>query len=119
MNARSASSSGSKRPLIARLWHGAVPATKGDAYAAYLRRTGVSECRATPGNRGVTVLQRIVGERAEFVFISYWTAVRDVTAFAGADIAVARFFPEDDAYLIERELTVAHYDVAAGAPAAA
>jgi hypothetical protein len=41
-----------------------------------------------------------------------------VTAFAGADIAIARFFPEDDTYLIERELTVAHYEVA-GAPAAA
>jgi len=56
------------------------------------------------------------GDRAEFVFISYWNALEDVTAFAGTDIAVARFFAEDDAYLIERDLTVAHYDVAAGAP---
>src|SRR2546422_4939119 len=51
LSARSASSTGSRRPLIARLWHGAVPAAKGDDYAAYLRRTGVTECRATPGNR--------------------------------------------------------------------
>ena len=105
--------------MIARIWRGAKRARDAAAYTAYLERTGVRECRATPGNRGVTVLQRIVGERAEFVFISYWNALRDVTAFAGADIAVARFFSEDDAYLIERELTVAHYDVAAGAPAAA
>src|SRR5438034_3064055 len=61
MSARSRSSTGSKRPLIARLWHGAVPAAKGDDYAAYLRRTGVTECRATPGNRGVEVLRRTVG----------------------------------------------------------
>src|SRR2546422_7042301 len=60
MSARSASSTGSRRPLIARLWHGAVPAAKGDDYAAYLRRTGVTECRATPGNRGVEVLRRTV-----------------------------------------------------------
>ena len=58
MNARSASSTGSKRRLIARLWHGAVPAAKGDDYAVYLGRTGVTECRATPGNRGVEVLRR-------------------------------------------------------------
>ena len=42
-----------------------------------------------------------------------------MTAFAGADVTVARFFPEDDAYLVERELTVAHYEVAGGAPIAA
>jgi heme-degrading monooxygenase HmoA len=105
--------------MIARVWRGATRARDAAAYTAYLERTGVHECKATPGNRGVTVLQRIVGDRAEFVFISYWNALEDVKAFAGADIAVARFFPEDDAYLIERELTVAHYDVAAGAPVAA
>ena len=101
--------------MIARVWRGATRARDAAAYATYLERTGVHECKATPGNRGVTVLQRIVGERAEFVFISYWNALQDVTAFSGADIAVARFFPKDDAYLIEREFTVAHYEVAAGA----
>jgi heme-degrading monooxygenase HmoA len=104
--------------MIARVWRGATRRRDAAAYTAYLERTGVRECRATPGNRGVTVLQRIAGERAEFVFISYWSDLQDVNAFAGADIAVARFFPEDDAYLIERELTVAHFEVAAGAPIA-
>jgi len=97
--------------MIARVWRGATRARQAAAYAPYLQRTGVHACQATPGNRGVIVLQRMVGDRAEVVFISYWNALADVTAFAGGDIAVARFFPEDDAYLIERELTVAHYDV--------
>ena len=44
--------------MIARLWRGVVPAGRGDAYAAYLDRTGVRDCRATPGNRGVLVLRR-------------------------------------------------------------
>ena len=105
--------------MIARIWRGATRARDAAAYTAYLERTGVRECRATPGNRGVTVLQRSVGERTEFVFISYWSALQDVTAFAGADVTVARFFPEDDAYLVERELTVAHYEVAGGTPIAA
>jgi hypothetical protein len=34
-----------------------------------------------------------------------------VQAFAGDDIARARFYPEDDRYLLERDLTVTHYDV--------
>lgn len=98
--------------MIARVWRGATRASDADAYAAYLDRTGVRDCRATPGNRGVTVLRRLVGEHAEFVFISYWDGLQDVTAFAGAQIDVARFYPEDAAYLVARELTVRHYDVA-------
>ena len=100
--------------MIARVWRGATRARDADAYTAYLQRTGVRDCRATPGNRGVTVLRRIAGERAEFLFISYWNDVADVTAFAGADVDVARFYPEDDAYLVERELTVGHFAVATG-----
>src|SRR5256886_12932371 len=75
MSARSASSTGSKRPLIARLWHGTVPAAKGHDYAAYLRRTGVTECRATPGNHGVEVLRRTVGDETHFLFISFWDSM--------------------------------------------
>src|SRR5207245_7550440 len=75
MSAPSPSSTGSRRPLIARHWHGAVPAAKGDAYAAYLRRTGVPDCRATLGNRGVEVLRRTVGGETHFVFLSFWDSM--------------------------------------------
>lgn len=34
MNARSETSNGSDRPVIARVRHGVTPAAKGDAYAA-------------------------------------------------------------------------------------
>lgn len=46
------------------------------------------------------------------------TRARDAAAFAGADIAISRFLPEDDAYLVEREPTVAHFEVVVGAPIA-
>src|SRR5213594_5019890 len=111
MSARSVSSSGSKRPSIARLWHGAVPAAKGDAYAAYLRRTGVTECRATPGNRGVQVLRRTVGDETHFLFISFWESLDAIRAFAGDDIDQARYYPEDRKYLLALEPTVSHYEV--------
>jgi hypothetical protein len=35
-----------------------------------------------------------------------------IKGFAGQDIGVAVFYPEDDGYLIDRETTVTHYDVA-------
>jgi heme-degrading monooxygenase HmoA len=111
MSARSASSTGSKRPLIARLWHGAVPAAKGDAYAAYLRRTGVTECRATPGNRGVEVLRRTAGGETHFLFISFWDSMDAIRTFAGDDVERAHYYPEDRDYLLELEPTVTHFEV--------
>ncbi|GAA3658346.1 hypothetical protein [Microbacterium marinilacus] len=42
---------------------------------------------------------------------SFWTSRDDITAFAGDDIGIAVFYPEDDRYLIDRETTVDHFDV--------
>ncbi len=97
--------------MIARLWHGAVPAAKGDAYAAYLRRTGVRECRATPGNRDVQVLRRTVGAETHFLFISLWDSMDAIRRFAGDDVERARYYPEDRDYLLELEPGVTHYEV--------
>src|SRR6266446_3751862 len=93
MNARSASSTGSKRPLIARLWHGAVPAAKGDAYAAYLRRTGVTECRGTPGHRRRGVLRRTVGGDTHLPFLSFRESKDAIRTFAGDDVERAHYYP--------------------------
>ena len=45
-----------------------------------------------------------------------WPDLDAIRAFAGDDISIARFFPEDDRYLIDRELTVRH-DVVDNYPA--
>ena len=99
--------------MIARLWHGAVPRPKADEYHAYLLRTGVPDYRATPGNRGVYVLRRVEGAQTHFLLVSLWDSLEVVRAFAGADIDRARYYPEDDAFLVEREPTVTHYEVLA------
>ncbi len=43
--------------------------------------------------------------------VSWWSSRADITGFAGQNIDVAVFYPEDDDYLIDRETTVTHYDV--------
>lgn len=97
--------------MIARIWRGVTRAEDADAYVDYLDRTGVSEYRSTAGNRGVLVLRALEGERAEFTLVSLWETMDAVRAFAGDDAERAVFYPEDDAFLIDRDLTVRHYDV--------
>ena len=48
----------------------------------------------------------------EVMTVSWWSSRADVEGFAGQNTEVAVFYPEDDDYVIDRETTVAHYDVA-------
>ncbi len=98
--------------MIARIWRGATAADRAQDYLEYLRKTGIADYRATPGNHGVEVLMRTEGDRTQFTLITYWDSIEAVKAFAGDRPEVARFYPEDDDYLIDRELTVEHHEVA-------
>jgi antibiotic biosynthesis monooxygenase (ABM) superfamily enzyme len=97
--------------VIARVWRGATRAEDAKEYAAYIEESGVGPARALPGARGSLVLRRIDGDRALFETIILFDSLDDVHAFAGEEIGTARFFPEDDRYLVDRELTVEHYEV--------
>jgi heme-degrading monooxygenase HmoA len=100
--------------VIARLWRGWTRGEDADAYGRYLELTGMTTARSTPGNRGAYVLARRDGDRAEFLTVLLWESLDAVQAFAGDEITRARFFPEDDRYLVDRELEVEHYEVVAG-----
>ncbi|HEU5479289.1 MAG TPA: antibiotic biosynthesis monooxygenase [Candidatus Tumulicola sp.] len=99
--------------MIGRTWHGRVPAKKADAYHKYLLRTGLSDYAATPGNRGVFVLRRDDGDVTHFLLLTLWESLDAIRAFAGEAYDRARYYPEDDDYLLEREPFVVHYDVLA------
>jgi heme-degrading monooxygenase HmoA len=97
--------------MIARAWHGRVPAGKADAYYEYLLATGLADYRKTPGNRGVWVFRRTEGEVTHFLLTTLWDSYDAIRAFAGADYEHARYYPEDDDFLLEREPFVVHYEV--------
>jgi heme-degrading monooxygenase HmoA len=99
--------------MIARIWRGAVRRADAHAYAEYIANTGMAEYRATPGNQGAWMLRRDDGDRSEIVTFSLWDSRDSIRAFAGDDIDQAVFYPEDDRFLIERDLTVRHYEVVA------
>ena len=98
--------------MIARIWRGAVRAEDAAAYVAYVQETGIDGYKDTPGNRGAWALSQVEGDRAEIVTVSMWESRSAIEGFAGQDIDRAVFYPEDDRYLIERDLTVSHYEVA-------
>lgn len=99
--------------MIARTWHGVVPAEKADAYHEYLLETGVPDYQRTPGNQGVYVFRRAEGDTAHFLLLTLWDSLDAIRAFAGNDVERAKYYPEDEAFLLELEPTVTHYEVLA------
>ena len=98
-------------PMIARLWRGETRREDAETYLAYLHETGLAAYTATPGNRGVRVLRRLHADRAEFLLVTVWESLEAIRAFAGPEVERAVYYPEDDAYLLAKEPTVAHYEV--------
>jgi heme-degrading monooxygenase HmoA len=96
--------------MIARIWHGETAAEKAEEYLDYLNRTGIPGYRATPGNRGAFVLRRVEGDRAHFLTLSLWDSLESIKEFAGEDYERARYYPEDEKFLLEFEPTVQHYE---------
>src|SRR3954454_10579087 len=100
-----------EEPMIARTWRGWTARADADEYVEYLRRTGIEEYRATPGNRAAYILRRNDGDRTEFVTLTFWDSMEAVAGFAGSDVEQAVFYPEDVRFLVERETTTSHYEV--------
>jgi heme-degrading monooxygenase HmoA len=97
--------------MIARLWRGAVRSDDRTAYLDYLQATGLEAYRNTPGNRGVFALCREVDGLAEFLLVSLWDDRDAIRRFAGAEMDRAVFYPDDDRFLVNRDLHVTHFEV--------
>jgi heme-degrading monooxygenase HmoA len=100
--------------MIARVWRGAVARADSDAYAEYMQDTGVAGYKRIPGNRGVWMLRRNYDDKTEFVMFTLWDSMDAIRRFAGDDPEVAVFYPEDERFLVERDLAVKHYEVDPG-----
>lgn len=100
--------------MIARVWHGVTAEEQGEEFLEYVKRTGVPGLGSTPGNLGVTVFRRVEQGKVHFLLTSYWESREAIANFAGPDIEKARYYPEDEKYLLELEPTVNHYEVVVG-----
>jgi heme-degrading monooxygenase HmoA len=97
--------------VIARTWHGMTPAAKADAYLAFLKQRALPDYRSIPGNLGAWILRREDGERTHFTTLTFWESREAIAAFAGEDISLAKYYPEDRDFLLEFEPRVEHAEL--------
>ncbi len=57
--------------MIARIWHGAVPVGKSEAYLEKMRTVALPGYRNVEGNQGAWVMHRIEGDIAHFDMLTF------------------------------------------------
>jgi len=97
--------------MIARIWRGTVREADKDTYYEYLKKIGLQEYAATPGNRGVYTLRRVSNGQCEFLLLTLWESWDAIRTFAGPDYEQAVYYPEDDKFLLDRGPHVLHYEL--------
>jgi len=97
-----------KNAIITRIWHGRTLMQHSDQYLNYIRETGLKEYLRTPGILSAKVLRRIDGDICHFWTITEWPDIQSIKKFAGNDFEKAKYYPEDNEYLLEFEEKVIH-----------
>ena len=97
--------------LISRTWHGTVPLEHGDAFAAYLEKTGVQGSRSIPGNAAAYVHRVEQDGHSHFFLCTLWFSWEAVRDFAGETPEIAVTYPEDAKYDLISDPVVIHQEV--------
>jgi heme-degrading monooxygenase HmoA len=98
--------------MIARIWTGATRDEDADAYEEYMREVALPGYTNIEGHRTLLMLRRPRGDgNTEFTMVTCWDTMESIVAFASPDPERAVFYPRDEQLLVERDLTVRHYEV--------
>lgn len=98
--------------MIARIWTGATRDEDADAYEEYMREVALPGYTNVAGHRTLLMLRRPRGDGStEFAMVTCWDDMESIAAFAGPDPERAVFYPRDEQFLVDRDLTVRHYEV--------
>jgi heme-degrading monooxygenase HmoA len=95
---------------ITRIWHGKTKAEHADIYLKYIEETGLKEYRNVDGNLSAKVLRSIKGNICHFLTVTEWDSYESIKKFAGNEFEKAKYYSEDDKYLLEFEDKVQHYE---------
>ena len=97
--------------MIARRWHGRVPAAKAEEYLRLTKEVGLADYRRTPGNIAAWCLHRREGDIVHVETFTFWESEEAIRSFAGEELLKAKYYDFDPDYLLELEPEVLHFEV--------
>lgn len=97
--------------MIVRMWHGIVDAAKADEYAEFMKQRAAPDYGSVDGLQKLMFLRKNETDIAHFLLVTHWDSMESVKKFAGERPEKAKYYPEDDEFLLEKEETSALYEV--------
>ena len=100
-----------KYNMIARMWHGRTSYAKSNEYAEFLKSKAIPDYQSVNGLLNLSFMRRDEGDITHFLLITHWDSVESIKKFAGKNYNKAKYYEEDDYFLLEKEENVIHYDI--------
>ena len=97
--------------MIARRWHGRVPADRAEEYLQLMKDVGLADYRSTAGNCGAWCLYRRAGDVVHVEMFTLWDDLDAIRRFAGDELTKAKYYDFDPDFLLELEPEVTHFEV--------
>jgi len=97
--------------MIVRMWHGRVDASKAEDYTEFMKERAAPDYSSVDGLQKLLFLRKIETDVAHFLLVTYWDSMKSVKKFAGDQPEKAKYYPEDDQFLLEKEETSTLYEV--------
>ncbi len=96
---------------IMRLWHGEVALDKADEYEQFMVDRAAPDYGSVEGLLKLYFQRRNAGDIAHFLLVTLWDSMDSIKKFAGDNPDLAKYYPEDDNFLLSKEKNTTMYDV--------
>ena len=96
---------------IMRLWHGEVAIEKADEYEKFMIERAAPDYGSVEGLIKLYFQRKNEEKKAHFLLVTLWDSIDSVKKFAGNNPEIAKYYPEDDDFLLEKEKQVSIYEV--------
>ena len=96
---------------IMRLWHGEVAIENADEYEKFMIEKAAPDYSSVDGLLNLSFQRKNEKTKAHFLLVTIWDSLESIKKFAGEEPEIAKYYPEDDYYLLEKEKYSSIYEV--------
>lgn len=96
---------------IMRLWHGRVSIEKADDYEKFMIERAAPDYGSIDGLLKTYFQRNDKEKESHFLLVTIWDSLETVKKFAGTEHELAKYYPEDDKFLLEKEKFVDMYEI--------
>jgi len=93
-----------------RLWHGEVALEKADAYQQFMIERAAPDYSLIEGLINLSFTRKDDVDRSHFLLVTQWDGMESIRKFAGEQPELAKYYLEDDDFLLEKEKYVDMYE---------